>query len=218
MYKRLHLDTVDDQVYHILRNDINMQVLEPGCRINENKIAEELNVSRSPVREALKRLKGDGLVVTVPNKGSFVRKLNAVDVNEMYEARVMFEVYALQNVALPPNKAQLEKIRHILKDFIDAYNSGEIGRYLIIDREFHAAIIELTQNRYICDLYNKLNWQINVFRTESGRDADYQEVIHQEHLQMCDFVLSGKYFEAADMLPNHIRRGAVFIIKHKLKD
>lgn len=214
MERNINMDTVEDQVYQIIRDDINMQVLKPGCRINENKIAEALKVSRSPVREAIKRLKGDGLVVTIPNRGAFVRKMTAQEIQDMYNARIMFEVYSVENIVYLPEPKQKDKLSDIFSKMQTAYEKKEIADYLHLDRELHMEIVSLCSNPYILELYDKLNWQINIFRTKYGWDDNYFNIIHSEHMELKSYLLSNSFPAVAAMLPPHIRRGAWFITRN----
>lgn len=92
------INTISGQVYQIIREDICSGAYPPGYWLQENELAKRLSISRSPVREALRRLVADHLVVEIPNKGTFVRDFSLKDIQEVFDVRVMLESYALDHI------------------------------------------------------------------------------------------------------------------------
>ena len=90
------IQTIADQVYSILRKNICEGQYPPGSWLQEVELCNQLGVSRSPVREALHRLVSDGLVVSVPNRGTFVKEFTCRDIDEIFDMRVMLEEYAIR--------------------------------------------------------------------------------------------------------------------------
>ncbi len=213
MSNKVNINTAEDQVYHIIRHKINMQIIKPGERINENKLAEELGVSRSPIREALKRLAGDELVETIPNRGSFARKICVRDIEEMYQARIMFEVFTVQNMELLPTPEQKSELADIFERMQTAYDREDIYAYLVCDRELHQAIVNLSGNRFIQGLYDRLNWHINVIQAQSNWDMETLSTIHEEHLLIREHLAQNNFPILAAILPPHLRRGAKYVLQ-----
>lgn len=105
--------TIQEQVYQFLKEDICSGVFRPGQRLQEVSIANQYKVSRSPVREALRRLAADGLVEEVPNKGVTVKRYSARDMEEIYEMRVMMENEAIDHLTrakLAPMEEELTSL------------------------------------------------------------------------------------------------------------
>ena len=96
--KRKVINTIRGQVYELLKQAICDGEFEPGQWLQENELAEKLSVSRSPIREALRQLAADGLVIEVPNKGVFVREFTAKDIEEIFDIRVLMENYAIDKM------------------------------------------------------------------------------------------------------------------------
>ena len=92
------IKTIRNQVYQILKDDICEGRFAPGQWLQENELAERLCVSRSPIREALRQLASDGLVVEIPNKGVFVKEFTARDIEEIFDLRVLLEDYAISKL------------------------------------------------------------------------------------------------------------------------
>ena len=94
----IYTGTIKDRVYDVLRQEIMDGKLRPGDKIVEQNIADRLNVSRSPVREAVKQLIGDGLLLCIPNKGAFVKPLSFKEVQDSNEVRILLEMYAINHI------------------------------------------------------------------------------------------------------------------------
>ena len=110
-----HIKTIRDQVYQILRDEICAGKYAPGSWLQETELTEYLGVSRSPVREALRRLVADGLLMEIPNKGVFVKEFTARDIDEIFDMRVMLESYAIRNSRSRMTSARLQKLFDILE-------------------------------------------------------------------------------------------------------
>ena len=106
---------VRDQVYQILRNEICSGKYPPGSWLQETELTEHLGVSRSPVRESLRRLVADGLLVEIPNKGVFVKEFTQRDIEEIFDMRVMLESYAIRKSRSRMTSARLEKLVDLLE-------------------------------------------------------------------------------------------------------
>ena len=104
------IQTIADQVYSILKKNICEGQYPPGFWLQENELCEQLGVSRSPVREALRRLVSDGLVISIPNKGTFVKEFTCKDIDEIFDMRVMLEGYAIRNSRANLTSAHIQQL------------------------------------------------------------------------------------------------------------
>ena len=104
------ITTMREQVYQILRDNICRGVYAPGTRLQELDIAESLDVSRSPVREALRQLAADGLLLEIPNKGVYVKEFTSKDIEEIFDLRVMLEAYAIYHSAGHQTSARRDRL------------------------------------------------------------------------------------------------------------
>ena len=118
------------QVYQILKDEIISGVYQPNDWLQEKDLAAKLNVSRSPVREALRQLAADGLVREVPNKGMFVRAFTPKEITEIFEVRKMLESYSILALKDKLTEAQKEVLQQYRDELVqrDA-NYGRIGIY-----------------------------------------------------------------------------------------
>jgi len=132
-------------IYEEIKGRIASRVLLPDVRINQNQIAQELNVSRTPVVKALHMLKTEGLVDNIPNKGFYVHKSSLQDTMELYELRQVVEMVAAANIAEYASASDIEELEGIYQPFVgqDPIDPVEYAR---ADRLFHSRLIELSQN------------------------------------------------------------------------
>jgi len=149
--------TLRDWVFECLRTSIVSGDLSPGQRIVEADLAKQLEVSKSPVREAILQLKQDGLVIDAPKgRGVVVAPLKASDVREIYAIREALETLAVRLLAENPRPERLPAVRAILDRMRQARADGDLRRQFEHDVEFHTAICAATGNRRLQDLFSGL--------------------------------------------------------------
>lgn len=131
----------------VLRTQILSGGLPRGAHLVEARIAEQLNVSRGPVREAFKLLRAEGLVEEEPRRGTFVVTLSSVDVREIYDLRAALEGRAARSIAHRRDPATLDELRSTLGAIAAAAASGDVKEVARHDLEFHESICRLSGNR-----------------------------------------------------------------------
>ena len=196
--------TIKDQVYQILRKQIAEGVLAPGTKLVEQSIADQLNVSRSPVREAIKQLTGDGFVVNLPNKGAFVKKLTLKELLDMYDVRLMFEVYSAQRAPQFIKKSDIVQLKKMREQIVAVHSGGGMSRYLELDRELHNRLVNLSGNEVVISSYNNLYAIMNNFRSLSlASQQRFQDSI-QEHTEIIDALVSSDTERAVKYITLHL--------------
>lgn len=135
-------DSIADQIYRSLRRDILRGAFEDGERLVQHAVALRMGTSRIPVRDALKRLESDGLLVKDANGGYYCKRFEAKDLEEIYALRAMLEPYAVR-LAIPrlshEDHQDLAELVHAMDEAID---DGDAEAYLDLNREFHMSIYE----------------------------------------------------------------------------
>ncbi|MBA2248000.1 MAG: GntR family transcriptional regulator [Chloroflexia bacterium] len=144
-----------------LRNQIFDGTLQPGARIVESRLARELGISQTPVREALRELEQMGLVVSYPNRGSSVRRIEPQDAAEMYTLRAHLETMAIQ-LALPRiSDDDLATLDGLIEGMIDAGDNQDPELLTKLDTQFHEFILECSGHRLLLRTWQSispLNW------------------------------------------------------------
>lgn len=186
-----HVITIQEQVYQFLKEKICSGEYRPGQKLQELTLASELQVSRSPVREALRRLGADGLVEEVPNKGVSVKVYTKKDMEEIYELRLMMENQAIERIPDPTVQAMAERLRALVADMQTAYDRQDRVNYIRLDTELHRALVRDCGNGLLFQLYDRLDSQIRQFRRFSLENRSRRADSVLEHRRIVDLLLAG---------------------------
>lgn len=136
-----------ERAYARLKKDIATGVMPPGSRVRETEIAERLGISRTPVREALRRLEGDGLIVHAPHQGAVVAQLDHQSVIELYDMREMLEGTAARYAARHASEAEIQDLGELVES--ERAAAGDPGARAELNRAFHASLYRAGHNRYL---------------------------------------------------------------------
>ena len=207
----IHTETIKDQIYQILRQRIMDGTLRPGEKIVEQDVADQLGVSRSPVREAIKQLIGDGLLCNIPNRGAFVKKLTTKEVQDTYDMRVLLEEYAITHIdpkLREEYRKQLQKMKERIDKEIENFSGWE---YEMMDQDVHLMIIRLCGNQVIADTYDTLWGKVAFFRSISLMSKERQLSSLQEHAMILSSILSGNDEKAQEVLDVHLKEAQLMI-------
>jgi DNA-binding GntR family transcriptional regulator len=135
--------------YERLCNDIRNGTLQPGARLTETEIADRFQISRTPVREAIRRLEAEGLVDHQPRTGAVVRTLDYPEIMELYEMRTVLEGTAARLAARAASPMEIEELVSINDEMAEAV-AGVAGRALTrLNRQFHARLLDAARNRFL---------------------------------------------------------------------
>ena len=124
-------------VCETLREAIVDGVLKPGERLMEIQLAEELGVSRTPVREAIRKLELEGFVVMIPRRGTYVADMSIKDINEVYEVRTALDVLAAGLAAERITEEELEQMERLLVQIGEYIEQGDMDKIVEVDSQFH---------------------------------------------------------------------------------
>lgn len=200
----IYTGTIKDRVYDVLRQEIMDGKLRPGDKIVEQNIADRLNVSRSPVREAVKQLIGDGLLLCIPNKGAFVKQLSFKEVQDSNEVRILLEMYAINHINEKQREKNVRSLERLRKKIQQSAQDLSVTGYMSADRDLHMAIVQLCNNQVVVQFYEKLWGQIASFRTISLMNQEQWLSSVQEHLGIIDSLLAHDDEKAAQIMLLHL--------------
>jgi len=204
--------TAAETVLHELRSALAAGRLLPGKQLVQEDLAEDLGVSRVPIREALKILEGEGHVTYHPNRGYFVTELSADDLIELYRIRQILEAEALAQAVLEVSDADIADIEAILEQVEQAADSGDVERLTEANRAFHFSIIELSGMNRLSRLIRQLWDASDIYRTVYFRDPVNRERVHSEHREIID-ALKARDAQALIGAQNSHREQAVAALK-----
>ena len=193
-----------EQVYLALRKAVISGEFPPGSRLIETKLAETLQTSRTPVREAIRKLEREGLVNKSPAGGVMVCDLSADDVEELYECRSVLEGLAARLAAGRIKRDELELIEKNLHEVEGYVGSGDTEAVVRLNTQFHDIIIKASRNARLLNLMTDLRTQIVRFRLVTMHLFNRSESFLEEHLAIYQSIAAGSADEAEDRARRHI--------------
>ncbi|HIZ82688.1 MAG TPA: GntR family transcriptional regulator [Candidatus Mediterraneibacter pullistercoris] len=167
------------KAYQYLREGILSGDLPLGSPISEMEISAKLQISRSPIREALRRMETEGLVYRYPGRGTFVTNITRKDLEEIFELRIMFEVQALNTASRYFDDKFLEALE---RDFADLNPDSQPQQYYDANTRLHRGIIAYAGNKRMEKFYKQLQTQIAIVTRISARDPEHFVLSRERHL------------------------------------
>jgi DNA-binding GntR family transcriptional regulator len=197
--------TLSQRVYDHLRGEIFEGRLEPGAELAEVALAEQLGVSRGPIREAIGRLAAEGLVIARPRRGTVVRSLSAEEFLELYEVREALERMAVQ-LAVPQLTAdQHEELAALNERMQEAAARDDVGAFFDANLAFHAYLIEASHNATLLQVYRQLLGSLGRYRLRSVTLRGNLNRSVAEHAAILRAAKRGDADRAAQLMAEHIR-------------
>ncbi|MDR7871545.1 MAG: GntR family transcriptional regulator [Tissierellaceae bacterium] len=210
----IKLPTIKEQVYEIIKENIISGKLKPGEWLQESKLVDSLNVSRSPVREALKQLVGEGLLENIPNKGVFVKTLSIKDIYNIFEFREVMEKYAIKKSIDVFTEDYIEALDEISLNLKEAFEKGDLNEYTKIDTKLHYFLFEMCDNEMINDVVNNVFPLLQSFRIISLNSKSRFEESLEEHNGLIEGIKERNFDKAWGYNKVHLRLARDEIIKH----
>ena len=171
-----------DVVFKTLRQAILKGELEPGERLMEIQLAERLGVSRTPIREAIRKLELEGLVLMIPRKGAEVAEITRQDMEDVLEVRTALEELAVKDACDHITDAQLSELKKASNEFKKALLEGkDLVTCADADMHFHDVILSATNNRRLIQMLNNLSEQMYRYRMEYLKDERTHKTLIEEH-------------------------------------
>ena len=202
------------QVYEVLRQTILTGKLKPGEKITEVEIAEELNVSRTPVREAIRMLELEELIVIVPQRGVFVAGIKSTkEINDIFQVRAELEGLAAYLAAQNITEEQLVSINNYADKIKECINDNNLQRCIEIDISFHQAIYEAADNKWLQKMLDSLFEQITRFRASSLGQEGRMETALNEHKKLSKAFAEKEAEKARQLAKQHIENARQSVVK-----
>lgn len=192
------------RAYRALVNGIVGGQIEPGTQLRPDVIAEQLEISVTPVREALHRLEGDGLVVKLPYHGWFVREFTEQEVRELYALRADLEAFGTRLACQHATAEQLAELRAFQAIGEEALRNRDMDAYRLYNRDLHAAIIRASGNSYLSSVMSQLSLQSQMLMARTIRLVGRPSRAIEEHHELVELIARGQEVEAAALMQRHI--------------
>ena len=193
------------QVHAALREAIVSAELEPGRHLSENELAEWLGVSRTPVREALIRLRDDRLVEIMPQRGTAVARISPGAVADAQFVREALECAAIRIAAERADAADVAALDGLIRRQVEVSAAHDFDRFYVLDDELHGALCELSGHGIAWSLAQRANGHLNRVRRLILPQPHYLAEMVAEHRLVVDAVGRGEPDEAEAALRHHLR-------------
>lgn len=196
-----------------LREAIRKGVLQPGERLMEIQLAEELGVSRTPVREAIRKLEQEGYVVMMPRRGTYVANMSIRDVNEIFEIRTALESLSNGLAAERITAEELETLQRRLVMIGGYIKEGNMEKIVETDIEFHDLLYQAARNERLVGIISNLREQLTRFRTQSMSYPGRLEETLEEHRAIVECIAQGDVRAARRAAENHMENSEKTLLK-----
>lgn len=203
-----------DVVFNTLRQAILKGELEPGERLMEIQLAERLGVSRTPIREAIRKLELEGLVLMIPRKGAEVAEISEKSLREVLEVRRSLEELAIELACQRISPEELSELEEAENTFAKAVETGEVMAIAESDESFHELIYRATANERLVQILNNLREQMYRYRLEYIKDEDRRQILVVEHEHILHAIRSRNIVDAKGAVREHIDNQQLTITKN----
>jgi DNA-binding GntR family transcriptional regulator len=193
-----------EQAYEAIKQGILDSRYAPGALLSENQLADELQISRTPIREALRELAGGGLVRILPQRGIIVSELSVHDIVEVYQLREQLEGFAVRIAAERLGPADAEALRADHREAIGHMNAGRLRAAYDFSVLMHSRIIGLAGNSRLSQFMGQLADQVHRFGLLTLRHGRVERAL-LEHGHIIDALIAGKAEEAETLMRFHLR-------------
>lgn len=194
---------LSEKAYQLIKHKIITLELRPSTVIDEQSLMDELELGRTPIREALQRLDSENLVNVVPRRGTFVTDVSLTDLQKIFELRIVLEGFCARLAARRITLSQIDQMKSILED-LDKVESGDYRRLISIDDRFHAMLYQAADNEFLSDVLNRLyDLSLRLWYLVLNHLDDVQESIEQ-HRAVARALQSGDGERAEELIKQHV--------------
>ena len=202
-----------DVVFNTLRQAILRGEFKPGERLMEIQLANKLGVSRTPIREAIRKLELEGLVIMIPRKGAEVADITEKSLRDVLEVRKALEELAVQLACEKITQEELEELEQAGENFKKVLKkSKDITEVAEADVRFHDVIYMATDNQKLIHLLNKLREQMYRYRVEYLKREEAHPQLIAEHAAIIEHISKGEKKAATDIMCKHIDNQVTTVI------
>ena len=201
-----------DVVFKTLRQGILTGELKPGERLMEIHLANKLGVSRTPIREAIRKLELEGLVTMIPRRGAEVAQITEKSMKDVLEVRKVLDNLSVELACERITEEEKELLQNACADFEDAVKTGDFSMIARTDVAFHDIIVAATRNVRLSQMVNNLAEQMYRYRFEYIKDSSQHDRLVQEHKEICNGILSGDKKRALEAIEAHIDNQEIAVL------
>ena len=193
-----------EQVARRLRQMLVEGRIAPGAKLNERTLCEELRISRTPLREAIKMLAAEGLVELLPNRGSVAVQLSEASVRDTFEVMAGLEALSGELAAQRVTESELSEIKALHFEMMAAYTRRDLSAYYQLNAAIHHRMNLAAKNPVLTNTYNQVNARLQALRFRSNQDGEKWRRAMQEHEAMIQALEARDSAALSRVLLNHL--------------
>ena len=205
--------SLHEQAAHRLREMLVEGRISPGAKLNERELSKVLNVSRTPLREAIKLLAAEGLVELLPNRGAIAVNLSEADVLNTFEVMAGLEAQSGELAAQRITNAELGEIKALHFEMLAAYTRRDLPAYYRLNSAIHSAINAAAKNPVLTATYNQVNARLRALRFRSNQDGGKWKSAVREHELMIDALSAHDAQAMRAVLASHLANKVDVVIE-----
>lgn len=207
-----------EQVAMRLRQMLVEGQIAPGAKLNERELSQVLQVSRTPLREAIKMLAAEGLVELLPNRGAVAVSLGEQDIVNTFEVMAGLEGVSGELAAQRITAGELAEIRAMHYEMLAAYTRGDLSAYYRINAQIHRAINAAAKNPVLSATYNQVNARLQALRFRSNQDGEKWKRAVKEHEQMIEALATRDSAALRTVLIAHLNNKRDVVLEQMRRD
>ncbi|MCX8130536.1 MAG: GntR family transcriptional regulator [Clostridia bacterium] len=209
------LNSLRGKVFAQLQNDILNGKYQPGDSLIETRLSEELGVSRTPIREAIRQLELEGLVQSIPNKGAIVKGISSQDIEDIYTIRMMIEGLAARWAAEKITYDELEELKEAL-DMEEFYTMKNDTEHLLkFDSKFHDIIFKASKSKPLMHTLSTFHHYVQRARSASLSSPSRAREVLDEHKAILQAIIDRDADMAENLTTQHVRNASLNLIKKR---
>lgn len=211
--------TLADRAYEYIKKMIITGELKPGQELPEEKLAHELGISRTPLREALKRLAIDALIELRKPKPAVVAAFTSQDIIEIIELRRLLEIKGFENLADLEQRPAIDELTNNIKRQLQAVQEQKVVEFMDLDQEFHSLLYKNHRNNRLKEMINNVNsGGSRAFLLLSDTAADSSKKAYEEHLTILEAIEEGDLKKAKQQLNIHLDNIESRLLKYSTQE
>jgi len=210
-------ELLSQKIYRILKTEIVKGFLEPGTKLLENKIAKEMQVSRTPVRETMQKLVAEGFVKRTPNQTMVVTEVSLEDVKKVLQIRGVLEGLAARFVAKLIKKEEIKELEKYIEQMEYYTNKNDSLAFSEMDAKFHELILNVSRNSWLIQIRENLSDQAHRYRIRSLSIPGRLKYSLKEHRDIVEALKKKDSRQADELSQKHIENVLKNILAHESK-
>jgi DNA-binding GntR family transcriptional regulator len=216
--KKIIIDVtnISEKIYKLIKQRIIYLNYPPGQRIDMRQLQQELAVSQTPIKDALFRLAGEGMIEINPRKGTYIKEISERDVYEIEEARIIVETGAVELIADRISDDQLAELERLYEDTLFEDGQFDYRMFMEKDNLFHLKIVEFTQNQRLVEMYKHLNAHMQIVRFQFAR-GQFRRLpwTNQDHLGILNALKARDPNQAKEAIKEHRLKAREAFLQHR---